>query len=248
MAQATETLRVPPAAARQNMGPADTALAALTVIAGALVLAAIVMALRVAPDAAGLTPDETAAQRIIYLHVPSAWLSLLAYGVTMIASILYLRSSQRKWDEVALSSAEIGLTFTVATLASGSIWARPAWNTWWTWDPRLTTYTIVFLLYVSYFMLRGAMEDPARRARFAAVYGIFAFLSVPITFFSIRWWRTIHPVLFDAKNFGLSSGMAPVFFFGLAAFTVFYVVLLWHRIRLEQAIDEVEALKEMGGY
>ncbi len=150
---------------------------------------------------------------------------MLAFGVTMIGSIAYLRTAQRRWDALALSSAEIGIAFTMAATASGSVWAKPAWNIWWTWDPRLTTYTIVFLLYVSYFMLRGAMDDPARRARFAAVYGIFAFLSVPITFFSIRWWRTIHPVLFDAKNFGLSAGMRPAFFFSLAAFTLLYAVL-----------------------
>jgi heme exporter protein C len=169
---------------------------------------------------------------------------MLAFGVTMLASIGYLRTAQRRWDALAVSSAEIGIAFTLAATASGSIWAKTAWNTWWIWDPRLTTYTIVFLLYVSYFMLRGALEDPARRARYAAVYGIFAFLSVPITFFSIRWWKTIHPVLIDAQNFGLSSGMRPVFFFSLAAFTLFYVVLLWHRARLERMKEEVEALKE----
>lgn len=137
----------------------------------------------------------------------------------------------------------------MAATASGSIWAKPAWNTWWTWDPRLTTYTIVFLLYVSYFMLRSAMEDPARRARFAAVYGIFAFLSVPITFFSIRWWRTIHPVLIEpTSGFGLSKNMLSAFFFSLAAFTLFYVVLLWHRYNLEQTKEQVETLKEQLGY
>jgi heme exporter protein C len=92
------------------------------------------------------------------------------------------------------------------------------------------------------------MEEPARRARFAAVYGIFAFLSVPITFFSIRWWRTIHPVLIDEKNFGLSSGMMPAFFLGLGAFTLLYVVLLMHRLRLEETKEEVEELKEQLGY
>ena len=200
------------------------------------------MALWVAPDAAGLTVDNTFAQRIIYFHVPSAWLSMLAFGVTMIASIGYLIKSQRNWDSLAASSAEIGLVFTLAAMASGSIWAKPAWNTWWTWDPRLTTYTIMFLLYVAYFMLRSAMEDPARRARFAAVYGIFAFLSVPITFMSIRWWRTIHPVLIDAtQGFGLSPNMLASFFFCLAAFTLFYVVLVMHRYRLEQLREQVEA-------
>ncbi len=236
-----------------NATRSDRYLLILTALAALAVLVAAYLALVVAPPALGpggtdLGPDLTAAQRIIYFHVPSAWVSMLAFGVTMIASIGYLRTSRQRWDAVAVSSAEIGIGFTLATLASGSIWAKPAWNTWWTWDPRLTTYTIVFLLYVSYFMLRGAMEDPARRARFAAVYGIFAFLSVPITFMSIRWWRTIHPVLFDAKNFGLSSGMRPAFFFSLSAFTVFYVVLLWYRIRLEQSRERVEALKESLGY
>ncbi|MGC8779316.1 MAG: cytochrome c biogenesis protein [Anaerolineae bacterium] len=220
----------------------------LTLVSAVLMLIAAFGALALAPNAAGLTPDETAAQRIIYFHVPSAWLSMLAFAVTTIASIAYLVKGRRFWDGVAVSSAEIGIAFTLAATASGSLWARPAWNTWWTWDPRLTTYTIMFLLYVAYFMLRSAMEDPARRARFAAVYGIFAFLSVPITFMSIRWWRTIHPVLLDSKNFGLSRGMLPVFFLSLIAFTVFYVVLLAYRVRLERTREQVDALKEQLGY
>jgi heme exporter protein C len=173
---------------------------------------------------------------------------MLAFGVTTLASIAYLVTSRRFWDGAAVSSAEIGIAFTLAATASGSLWAKPAWNTWWTWDPRLTTYTIMFLLYVAYFMLRSALEDPARRARFAAVYGIFAFLSVPITFMSIRWWRTIHPILLDSKNFGLSRGMLPVFFLGLIAFTLFYVVLLAYRVRLERTREQVDALKEQLGY
>jgi heme exporter protein C len=216
----------------------------LTSIAALGILTAAVLALIVAPPAAGLTMDETYAQRIIYFHVPSAWLSMLAFGVTMIGSVLYLAKGERRWDALAESSAEIGIAFTLAAVGSGTVWAKPAWNVYWTWDPRLTTYTIVLLLFISYFMLRGAMDDPARRARFASVYGIFAFLSVPLTFFSIRWWRTIHPVLFDAKNFGLSAGMRPAFFFGLVAFTLLYGVLLVHRLRLSELQEEVEALKE----
>jgi len=235
------------------MQRSEQTLTTLTVIAGLAVLVAAYLALVVAPPALGpsgqnLGPDLTAAQRIIYFHVPSAWVSMLAFAVTMVASIGYLRTGNQRWDIAALSSAEIGIAFTIAVLGSGSVWAKPAWNTWWTWDPRLTTYTIVFLLYVSYFMLRGSMDDPARRARFAAVYGIFAFVSVPITFFSIRWWRTIHPVLFDTQNFGLSSGMKPVFFYCLATFTLLYVVFLLHRMRLEETREEVEELKEQLGY
>ncbi len=228
---------------------ANRGLIAFTALAGVAILLAAYMALVAAPDAVGLTPTETFAQRIIYFHVPSAWLSMLAFGVTMIGSIGYLITSKRRWDSLALSSAELGLVFTMAATASGSIWAKPAWNVWWTWDPRLTTYTIVFLLFVAYFMLRSAMEDPARRARFAAVYGIFAFISVPITFMSIRWWRTIHPVLIDSKDgFGLGPGMMTAFFIALAAFTLLYAALLWHRYRLEQLREQVEALKEEVGY
>jgi heme exporter protein C len=231
------------------MGGSNRGLMILTIISALLVLAAAFGALAVAPSAVGLTPDETAAQRIIYFHVPVAWLSMLAFGVTAIGSIVYLITSKRLWDSIAVSSAELGIVFTLAAMASGSLWAKPAWNTWWTWDPRLTTYTIMFLLYVAYFMLRSAMDDPARRARFAAVYGIFAFLSVPITFMSIRWWRTIHPVLIDPKSgFGLSKNMMPVFFLSLIAFTLFYFVLLIYRVRLERSREQVDALKEQLGY
>ncbi len=224
-------------------------LVVLTALGGLAVLTAALFALWLAPNAVGLTPNETAAQRIIYFHVPAAWLSMLAFGVTMVASIGYLASNKRNWDSLAVSSAELGLVFTLAATASGSVWAKPAWNVWWTWDPRLTTYTIMFLLFVAYFMLRSAMEDPARRARFSSVYAIFAFLSVPITFMSIRWWRTIHPVLIDANDgFGLSSGMMTAFFISLAAFTLLYVVLLIHRYRLEQTKEQVELLKEQLGY
>jgi heme exporter protein C len=234
------------------MARTDRGLIVLTVASGLGILAAVVLALIVAPDAAGLTSNEMFAQRIIYFHVPCAWVSMLAFGVTAASSIGYLVSGTRRWDNVAVSSAEIGIAFTLAAIASGSIWAKPAWNTWWTWDPRLTTYTIVLLLYIAYFMLRSAMEDPARRARFASVYGIFAFISVPITFFSIRWWKTIHPVLIanpqNAENWGLSSHMRPVFFFSLAAFTLFYVVLLLHRMRLEDTAEHLEEVKEQLGY
>ncbi len=229
---------------RSNLG-----LLGFTALAAAAVLVAAYMALAGAPNAVGLTPTETFAQRIIYFHVPAAWLSMLAFGVTAVGSIGYLITSKRNWDSLAVSSAELGLVFTLAATASGSVWAKPAWNVWWTWDPRLTTYTIVFLLFVAYFMLRSAMEDPARRARFAAVYGLFAFLSVPITFMSIRWWRTIHPVLIDSKDgFGLGPGMMTAFFISLAAFTLLYVALLIHRYRLEQTKEQVELLKEQLGY
>lgn len=188
-------------------------------------------------------------QRIFYFHVPAAWVSFLAFFVTLVAGVAYLRTGNRRWEIVGLSSVEIGLVFTVMTLISGSIWARPAWNTWWTWDPRLTTYTIMALIYLAYMMLRQGIEDPGRRARFAAVYGIVGFISVPITFLSIRYWRTIHPVVIGSGSstaeggFDMTSPMRVVFFFSLFTFTVLFFSFLAHRVRLERLADKVETLK-----
>jgi heme exporter protein C len=144
---------------------------------------------------------------------------------------------------------EIGLVFTVTAGASGAIWARPAWNTWWTWDPRLVTFTIMALLYVAYLMLRQSIEDPGRQMRFAAVYAIVAFVSVPVTFLSIRWWRTIHPVVIGSASptaeggFDMTSPMRLTFFVSLFAFTLLYVALMWNRVRLARAVERVEEMK-----
>ncbi|MBC8263617.1 MAG: cytochrome c biogenesis protein CcsA [Anaerolineales bacterium] len=186
-------------------------------------------------------------QRIFYFHVSSAWVGFFAFFVTLIASIVYLWKGTRKWDIVALSSVEVGVTFMTMAIISGSIWARVAWNVWWTWDPRLTTSTILWLIYVSYLMLRNAIDDEARRARFAAVHGIVGFVSVPITFMAIRWWRTIHPVVLDSGGFNLATPMLITMLFCIGTFTLLYFTLLVHRVRLEQLADEVEQLKhELG--
>ena len=184
-------------------------------------------------------------QRIFYFHVPSAWVSFLAFLATFVAGIAYLRGGNRRWDIVARSSVEVGLLFTVMTIITGSIWARPAWNTWWTWDPRLTTYTIMALIYVAYIMLRQGLEDPERRARFAAVYGIVGFISVPITFMSIRWWRTIHPVVFRVDAIDVDGQMMVALLVALAAFTLLYVYLLKLRVGLEHLQIRVETLQRM---
>jgi heme exporter protein C len=188
-------------------------------------------------------------QRIFYFHVSSAWVGGLAFLVTAVAGAVYLRTGRAGWDALASSSVEVGLVFTVMTIISGSIWARPAWNTWWTWDPRLTTYTVMALIYVAYVMLRQGVEDPGRRARFAAVYGIVGFLSVPITFLSIRWWRTIHPVIIGTETstsiggFDMTAPMRLVFFFSLFTFTVLYACFLANRLQLQREMDHVEHLK-----
>ena len=208
------------------------------------ILAALYLALIQAPAPANVdTEAQRYAQRIIYFHVPHAWVGFLAFLVTFLGSVLYLSQSQRRWDILASSSVEVGVAFMTASIITGSIWAKPAWNTWWTWDPRLTTSTVTWLIYVSYLMLRSALDDPARRARFAAVYGVVGFVSVPITFFAIRWWRTIHPVLFDESNMGLSPNMRFPFFFSVAAFTLLYFSILIQRVRVEQLADKVASLK-----
>jgi heme exporter protein C len=220
----------------------------LNVVALIAMLIAVYAALIQAPDAINVDPSIRPAQRIIYFHVPSAWSSMLAFFVAFVASILYLITKHIRWDIWARAASELGIAFTVAAVISGSLWAKPAWNTYWTWDPRLTTYTIVLLLYIAYFMLRGAIDEPSRRARMAAVYGIFAFLSVPLTFMSIRWWNTIHPVIVDAPDstnkFGLGPNMMQAFMITNMAFIILFVALLANRISLGWAEERMDALKE----
>jgi len=182
-------------------------------------------------------------QRIFYFHVSTAWVGFFAFFVTLVAGVAYLGKRARRWDIVALSSVEIGLTFITMTIITGSIWAKVAWNVWWTWDPRLTTATILWLIYASYLMLRNAIEEEARRARFAAIHGIVGFVSVPITFMAIRWWRTIHPVIFESKGFHLTAPMLITLLFCIGAFTLLYFTLLIHRVRLEQLADTVKWLR-----
>ena len=148
-----------------------------------------------------------------------------------------------------MAAVEISLVFFFITIVSGSIWARPSWGTWWTWDPRLTTATIVELVYAAYLMLRSGIEDPDRRARFGAVYAILGFISVPLTFLSIRLLRTIHPVVIGAENaegegsFNMEPAMLLTFLFSLLTFSFIFVTLFWHRVRLGKLADKVEQLR-----
>jgi len=222
----------------------DAGLIGLTALSAAMMMGALYLALAGAPEANLKSETGRLAQRIIYFHIPTAWVGFLAFFVTFAAGVGYLRTQARRWDIIALASAEIGTAFMLGVLLSGSIWARPAWGVWWVWDERLTLSLIQFLVYAGYLMLRGTVEDPARRARFAAVYGIAAFVSVPINFIAIRLWRTQHPLMFGAEKGGLSPEMMFAFFFCLIAFTLWYAALLGHRIRLERLRDEVEAVKQ----
>ena len=188
-------------------------------------------------------------QRIFYLHVATAWVGMLGFIAAGISGIIFLVTRNLKWDRVEVASVEISLVFFFITIVLGSIWARPIWNTWWTWDPRLTTATITELIYIAYFMLRQGIEDPDRRARFGAIYTLIGSVSVPITFMSIRLYRTIHPVVIGTQSaeaqggFNMTSDMRFAFFFALISFTIIFVDLFWNRIRLGALADKVELLK-----
>jgi heme exporter protein C len=188
-------------------------------------------------------------QKVFYFHIGTAWTALLGFVLAAVFSIVYLVTKDLRWDRLQVASIEVSLVFFLITIVLGSIWARPAWNTWWTWDPRLTTAAVTELIYVAYFMLRQGIDDPDKRARFGAVYALVGGLSAPITFFAIRLFRTIHPVVIGGTNpeadggFSMTPDMRVAFFFALFAFTIIFVDLFWNRIRLGDLQDKVEQLK-----
>ena len=185
-------------------------------------------------------------QRIFYFHVASAWVGMFAFLIVFISSILYLKSGAANWDIYASSSAEIGVIFTTIVLVTGPLWAKPIWQTWWTWDPRLTTTLIMWFLYLAYGRIRIAIDEEQKRARFSAIYGILAFTDVPIVFFAIRWWRTMHPgALVSSSGIGLAPTMKPAFFMSIIAFTLLYLYLMQKSVKVQQLKLQVKELKEI---
>jgi heme exporter protein C len=183
-------------------------------------------------------------QKIFYIHVPSAFLAYLAFFITFIASIFYLYRKDPKWDIVAHCAVETGVVFCTIVLITGPIWAKPIWNVWWTWDPRLTTTLILWFTYVAYLMLRRSVKGN-QRANLAAVFGIIGFINVPITFFSIRLWRTIHPVIITSRGLNMSWPMKFSLIIALIAFCFLFFSLLISRIRLERLKMDIEEIKEI---
>ena len=221
----------------------------LDIVAVILLGVATYLALIYAPEEAVMGQ----VQRVFYFHVANAWIGMLGFLAAAVAGIVYLRTQDPKWDVVEVAAVEVSLVFFLITIVLGSIWARPIWNTWWTWDPRLTTAAITELIYIAYFMLREGIEDPSRRARFGAVYTLVGSVSVPITFLAIRMYRTIHPVVIApmlggsdpnaAGTFAMTPHMLTAFFFALFAFTVIFIDLFWNRIRMGNLESKVEQLK-----
>lgn len=187
-------------------------------------------------------------QRVFYFHVGTAWVALLGFVLAALSGIVYLITKDMKWDRFEVAAVEVSTMFFFITIVLGSIWARPAWNTWWTWDVRLTTAAITELIYIAYFMLRQGLEDPEKRARFGAVYTLLGGISAPITFMVIRLFQSIHPVVIGAANanqdkLGMTPDMRVAFFFALFAFSVIFIDLMWHRVRLGTFQEKVEQLK-----
>ncbi len=231
---------------------AERALGKLTARTGERVLGVLaivglavtaVMSLVVAPADRPPPVGQGDLYRIMYVHVPSAWLAYLCFGVVFVASIAYLKSGRSRWDRLAAASAEIGVVFTGLAIVLGSIWGKPAWGTWWTWDPRLTTTAILFLVYVGYLAVRKLSDNPRRRGRWAAVVGIVGFADVPIVHLSVTWWRGLHqgPTV-KLPTITLAPIMTLTLMISLTAFTILYGYLLALRLRVgrleERALAE----------
>lgn len=193
-------------------------------------------------------------QRIFYLHLGTFFGSFVLFIAALVGGIQYLRTRNDKWDTLELSAIEMGLGFSLVNIVTGAVWARPIWNTWWTWDPRLTTVTIMWLTYAAYLMLRAGIEDPERRKRFAAVYAIIAFSSVILTVVIIRVRPdTIHPQNIgpslsgggeDAEGaFNFTPRIAQTLIYNIITYSVIAAVATWYRIRLQNRADEVEQRK-----
>lgn len=188
-------------------------------------------------------------QKIFYYHVGSAWCGFLAFGVTFVYSILYLVKRKRIYDTYAHVSAEIGVVFTTIVLTTGPIWAKSSWNTWWVWEPRLTTTLILWFIYLAYIMIRQMDTVWDKKARLCAVFGIIGFADVPIVFFAIRWWQTkLHPIVFgngvNQQGGGITGNMLVALFASLIALTFLYTYLLNKGVSLENMRIKVNQYKE----
>ena len=185
-------------------------------------------------------------QRIMYVHVPAAWLAYLAFFVTLVGSLGYLIRRDLRFDRLAAASAELGLLFTGAAIVSGSIWGKATWGIWWDWDPRLTTTAVMFVVYAGYVLLRGSIVERTRRARLAAVLGIVGFANVPIVHFSVLWWRGLHqaPTVLRPGSPTIAPVLLAVLLANVVAFTIAFAWLLRRRMALEATRDAAQARLE----
>lgn len=229
-------------AASGGGGRAAAALRATGVLALLGIAATVWLGLWVTP------PDRFMGNlvRLLYVHPPMAWVAFLAFGISFLSSLAYLwpRTRDLRFDRLAGASAEAGVVFTGLTLVSGSLWGRPTWGVWWTWDPLLTSTALMFVLYLGYLALRKVPGDPATRARRSAIGALVAFVDVPIVYFSVLWWKSLHqpPTVLDPvthKTY-VHGSMAWTLLLGFVAFTLAFAWMVGHRYRLARLEDAEE--------
>ena len=217
------------------------------ILAFVFVLLTIYLALIYIPVMEG--PDWSApnAQKIFYFHVPSAWVSYLAFAVVFVASILYLKTSSQKWDTIAYSSAEIGVVFCTLAIVTGPIWGKAEWGVYWRWeDTKLTITFVLWLIYVAYLILRGGVEDESK-SRLAAVFGIIGFVCVPLSFISSRIWQSMHPNVVATSEGSMSSEAGIGLLVGVVALTFLYIFILKKRVHLQEMAFRIDDLKDKIG-
>ena len=209
----------------------------LSLVAALVLLAGLAAALTAPPDRI-----QGDLMRLMYVHVPAAWLAYLSFALTFGASVGWLWKRQARLDRLAAASAEVGVFFTGLAIALGSVWGKPVWGVWWTWDPRLVTTALMFFVYLGYLALRRATPDPAARARRAAVFGVLAFAQVPVVHMSVIWWRALHqpPTVLRPGDPTIDHWMLAVLLLNLVAFTLVFAVLLRARLRLAVAEAALE--------
>ena len=233
--------------------PTATRMPSLLRILTVATIIAVVIGLYMGLVYAGSDIDQGDVQRIFYYHMPSFFGAFLAFGATVVGSIQYLRTRKVKWDTLAVAGVEVGLALALVNVVTGAIWARPIWNTWWTWDPRLTSAAIMCLTYAAYLMLRNGIENVEQRRRFASIYGILAIVTVIMTLIIIRIRPdTIHPTVIGPSpqnaegSFELqaTTGVTAALLTNLPIWGLLIpITLMWHRIRLQNRVEAVEALK-----
>lgn len=213
----------------------------------------VALVLLVAAQAAAImmSPPDAAmghTQKIMYVHVPTAWTAFLSFFLVFVFSAHHLWTRSARSDQLALGAAEVGTALTALTIAQGSIWGKPTWGVWWTWDPRLTTTAIMLLIYVGYLALRAFTDDRDRGARWAAAVGVLGFINVPIVYMSVRWWRTIHQVQ------STSSSVDPSYRMGLLLNVIAMTVVVAYFVReraesarLEREVDVALERRMLGG-
>lgn len=181
-------------------------------------------------------------QRIFYFHMGTVWVATIAFMIVFAASIIYLINGKKKWDVLAYTSAEIGVLFITLTIITGSIWAKPVWGTWWTWDPQLTTTFILWILYIVYLLIRANSGFDEKKAKYSAVFAIIAFIDLPLVYISARVMRGISPVVFGPGGGGIEPKMLNALLITLVSFTLLFILLLIERVKVENLKYQINKL------